>query len=186
MSARKIGPENENPIDNIMYSIAECMVPIYYKWGWTPNFITALSMLSSLVGAYLFHIKYLVGGTLMVMLGYYFDCCDGYMARKYSMITEYGDYFDHITDIFTFAVLLYVFWLKKKDLPNFMNRVLLLVLSISLCAVHYGCQEILYDKNESPSFAKFRILCPNKKMIKYTRFFGGGSLQLLMCLSIIL
>jgi phosphatidylglycerophosphate synthase len=31
-------------------------------------------------------------------ISYFFDCCDGYYARKYNMCTKFGDFYDHVKD----------------------------------------------------------------------------------------
>jgi len=36
---------------------------------------------------------------LFLMISYYFDMMDGYIARKYDQVTEFGDWFDHISDL---------------------------------------------------------------------------------------
>ena len=54
------------------------------------------------------------------MLGYYFDCIDGPMARKYNMVTVFGDYYDHGTDIICFTLVnYYYFTLYNFSFSNF-------------------------------------------------------------------
>ena len=37
-----------------------------------------------------------------MFVGYFFDCMDGHFARKYNMVTEFGDMYDYITDLSKF------------------------------------------------------------------------------------
>ena len=50
--------------------------------------------------------------------------------------------------------------------------------------VHMSCQEIIYGKNESPLIHLFNIENCNKK-IKYSKYFGAGTLNLLIFLMIL-
>jgi len=34
------------------------------------------------------------------LISYMFDCWDGYYARKYNMESKFGDYYDHVSDMF--------------------------------------------------------------------------------------
>lgn len=49
-----------------------------------------------------------------------------------------------------------------------------------------GCQEKIYQKNESPTLNYMMKLCPDEKIIKYTKFFGVGTFQIFLTLVIIL
>ena len=187
-SARKIPTKYEYRIDNILYYLVENTVPLYYKLGLTPNMITMLSFAFALAGLYVFYYnEQTLLGACLLFLGYYWDCCDVYMARKYDMVTKYGDVLDHVTDWLTMALLLYVFWLKKKNRRHFYRMLCIIFVLGALCAVHIGCQEKIYEKSEteSPSLVFLTNLCPNPFMIRFTRFFGTGTAQLMLCMMVV-
>ena len=49
---RKIPPEFENPIDNILISIAIQLNPVFHKLQLTPNHLTTISILFGIASAY--------------------------------------------------------------------------------------------------------------------------------------
>ena len=55
--------------------------------------------------------KYIIG-TILWFLSYYFDCADGKMARKFKMISKFGDIYDHTSDIIKHLLLFYVLYKK--------------------------------------------------------------------------
>ena len=36
------------------------------------------------------------------------DCLDGFYARKYNMTSQFGDYLDHLSDVFKTTCLFYI------------------------------------------------------------------------------
>ena len=48
-----------------------------------------------------------------------------------------------------------------------------------------GCQEKIYNKDESKSLSHLKILCPNTNHIKYLKYFVPGTCQLLVTLTLI-
>lgn len=52
-------------------------------------------------------------------LGYYFDCLDGFYARKYNACTLFGCWFDHLNDIITTCAFFALFIYKKMFVTSF-------------------------------------------------------------------
>jgi len=183
---RKIPEEFENPIDNLIYkSVDDCCIYLK-KLNFTPNMITTLSAIFGLLSIYFIcQEKFILGGGLY-FISYYFDCVDGYYARKYDMVTEFGDWYDHAKDVLVFAGIVWVLIYKKLY-----SGLIFLVPILLLTFIHFGCQEIYYDKGESKtlnftkSFTKYfcRINIDNKESISHmmqtTKYFGCGTLILL-------
>ena len=75
----------------------------------TPNMITGLSLLLGISsGVSMYYDKYKLAA-LLNFLAYFFDCVDGHLARKFDMVTVFGDYFDHYSDLVKFGIILYMF-----------------------------------------------------------------------------
>ena len=113
---------------------------------------------------------------------------DGHMARKYKMFSKYGDIYDHVSDsikfILIFATLIYI------DYKKILIVLPIIIIALIGCAVQIGCQELYYDKNESPTLNIYIKLCPvqNKddkqnllNTIKYTRFIGPPTIIINIC-----
>ena len=180
MDGLKLKPGQENPFDNILYYFSAKVAPIFHKNKITPNQVTFFSFICSLLSMYCLYKKKYIYSALLWLLSYFFDCLDGYLARKYKQFSKFGDLYDHISDIFSFILLLYIFDLKKKY-----KELRIIVVFIILTMVHISCQEKIYNKKkESLSLNSFNI-CPYHNMIKLTRWFGPGTLNLVIIMFIL-
>ena len=110
---RKLPDNDENPIDSIIYKfIVVPLSPFLHNVGFTPNVLTFISAMLQFYSIYcLQNDDYHLFGAFYI-LGYIADCFDGYIARTYDQVTEFGDMFDHVTDLSASALLLY-FSLQK-------------------------------------------------------------------------
>ena len=48
--------------------------------------------------------------------------------------------------------------------------------------MHNGCREKMYDSGEDTVQSKAIMFCPDTKMIRFTRFCGGGTVVFVMIL----
>jgi len=179
----KVPSELNNPIDNIFVNIGEYLSPFFKKLNFTPNILTTISFASGLLSSY-FYIKnkYLFSG-IFILLDVFFDDFDGYYARKYDMVTKFGDWYDHITDLIVFILILFLIF-KKYNIINDWKYYLpyvAIILVITL-SIHLGCADKYYDKNESQSLHLLTKICPAKDkkniygVMKYLKLGGVGSL----------
>ncbi len=116
---------------------------------------------------------------LMFMIGYYFDCADGFYAGKYKMTTTFGDYYYHINDQLKILMILFVMYSKSSC--KFFN-ILPIIASLTLLSIiHLGCQEKVYGKDESPTMDSLKHLCDVRnntiQSMKITKYFGTGTLM---------
>jgi phosphatidylglycerophosphate synthase len=175
----KIPAKFENPIDNVLIYICDNLNTIFYKLNFTPNIITTLSLVITLIGIWCIYNTHYRIGAILIFIGYFFDCADGNYARKYNMVSKFGDYYDHISDIFKIillAIIIYNLKIKKK------TKIILLVISllfILLLTIHMGCQEKYY--NSPSSLDPIKPLCLKKEHITYTRYGGCGTFFVVLC-----
>lgn len=186
---RKIESEFENPVDNFFIAISKVISGPLVNIGITPNMVTTLSFICGLISVYLLYKdKYLLSGSLFI-LGYFFDCMDGYIARKYNMISKFGDLYDHYTDIIVNIALLIVFMCKKMDIKLKVILFVLIFIFIFCSLTHLGCQEKYYElieKNSKEGILYNLVkMCKRKEMIRITRFFGTGSYTIFIFLIIV-
>lgn len=74
----------------------------------TPNQITLTSFFIALIAVWCFFLGtpwMLVLGGLLYQLSYILDCCDGYVARKKKLSSNFGFWLDHILDELKLALL---------------------------------------------------------------------------------
>lgn len=182
----KIPTELDNPIDVILYNQVDRDLDFYKKLGLTPNILTTISLVLSLLSIYNFYYdNYFLGG-LLFFISYYFDCADGKMARKYKMFTKYGDLYDHYSDFAKSIILFYVIY--KKSPAKFKKVLIIAIILFSLNVFFINCQEKIYGKNEESNFLDFFNLnlenCEEK--IQYLKYFGPGTSTMFLSLCILL
>lgn len=184
---RKLSPELECPVDNVFYYAVEHIAPIVHDMGLTPNMLTGISLLFG-IGAAGFALNYAFElSALFYAVSYLFDCLDGYVARKYNIVSKFGDKFDHISDSVKVAVLILALCFVNWKL--FLLVLPILVYVNLVLYFHMAYQEMYYDNPEdSDSLASLNwvlhIYTPRKKdvaqTLKYTRHFGCGTKTLVI------
>ena len=173
---RKIYKIHDNPIDNVIIDIAHWMnVNVFTYLHFTPNILTTISLLFGIISPIFFYKKQYTLASVCFLLSYFFDCADGDYARTYDMVTEFGDYYDHVSDIVKFILLLIVIIFHKIDVKwKIMFVVIFISLGILSC-IHLGCQEKIYDPEANDILSKLIPICNNEKNIVWTRYFGVGT-----------
>lgn len=186
---KKVPDSMENPIDVMIYDSTDPINTELNKIPWmTPNAITAFGMVVG-IASLLFYIK---GdwklSILFFMLYYYFDCMDGYYARKYNKISVFGDYFDHARDLYISLTMLVLIFIKLSGGSDKMVFIIGTIIVVGLCIFYVGCQESIGQKvgmlNEGTSgtlnWAK--CACPDpENMIKISRFCSPIIVVLFIC-----
>jgi len=179
--SRKLKEEDENPIDNLVYKVVEILDPIFYKLKFTPNIITTLSIIFGILSIYYFIKKNYICIPLYV-ISYILDCSDGYYARKYNMVTKFGDYYDHISDILVHYILLYLIYIKTKVRYK-IPLIITIIIFTFLISYHIALQELIYNKEVESEwlnvYITFFISNLNKDNIRWSRYFGCGTYNLI-------
>ena len=185
-SGRKLNPDEENPIDNMMIMVVDKLAPIFKKMNYTPNGITTLSAIFSGVGLYHLYNHELIPFTIYILLAHLCDDMDGYYARIYNMVTDSGDAYDHLKDLVVGICYVYIFY-TQYNILNFPVLIVILCCMLLLGAMFVGCQESLVsEENKSSSLSIFKALGPKKSNCKqyigYLRYFGPGTLIIILIL----
>jgi hypothetical protein len=189
---RKIPKIYENPIDNFLIDICENTSEIAYNNGITPNMITTLSNISCIITLiFLFNLKFYLAA-LFFLISYYFDCMDGYVARKYKQTSKFGDYYDHISDIIKLLLVLVALYYINKE--KFFKVIPFIIITCILQFIHLGCQELYSEYENSDFLNNLVVICPvkdNKNInnvhhsLEMTKYFGSGTFNVVMVISII-
>ena len=199
-SSRKLPKNLDNPIDNfILDYIVEPINPLFYKIGMTPNKLTGVSGIFGLLSVYCVYKSNYILASLLYAISYIFDCFDGNFARKYNMVTEFGDWFDHIKDNVIVILLIIALYNTKKDNSIKIITFIIFIIFTTLTLLYVNEQERYYhSKNDnilkSESLEKFGSVfknltdpnIPPEDKLKYLRYFGCGSFNLYICLVILL
>ena len=172
----------ECPIDIYIFKLIDAHLETFYKIGLTPNMVTTLSIVFGLMAAYAIMQDRLGLAAFCWLIAYYLDCVDGKLARKYQMVSKFGDLYDHIGDLLKLIAVIYALFYSKTEKTTDKQWVfigIILFLGI-LQVIHMGYQECIYDKKEeSPYLNIVRLLFVNEEnaeaIIKYTKYFGCGT-----------
>ena len=179
---RKIPVEIENPIDNFCINIAEVTSPFFKDLNFTPNTITTFSLITGIMSITSYIKGDYTASAFYYFSSYIFDCCDGFYARKYDMVTDFGDRYDHYKDFLVASILLFFIvkrYLAAKGIVRFLPFLYLIFMLTQ--SVQVGCQERLFNRSGEPNFLNsFKQVCPVGDddiydFMKTVRFGGIGT-----------
>ena len=95
------------------------------------------------------------------------------------MVTKFGDYYDHVTDLLLAVILLWLIVKKYKNFNDWRSYIPFgFIVPLLTTFMYLGCQEKYYGKKQSDTLNITKMFCPynNKKKIfncmKYIRHFG--------------
>ena len=180
----KLSPNQENPIDILLAKLANKMKKKFHLLHFTPNHITTLSLIFGLGSVFLLYKDKYIPSIIFFLISYFFDVLDGIYARTYNMVTKFGDYYDHSKDLLiNFLYISMIIYKCKNRTKLIPLLIILLFFGIGL-TIHMGCQENIYNSEESESLTIFKKFCNSgaNQKIKYTRFFGCGTFILVICI----
>ena len=182
----KLDNKYNNPVDILLEKLYEPFIEPLHKVGVTPNMLTTTSMLCGLYSAKLILDKRPKEAALFFALNYIFDCMDGHMARRFDMETNFGDWYDHITDWLTFGFIGYALFKTNKY-----NRKTIIILSLIFMlltlnmTIWIGCQEKVYNKDVGKSISFYKKVCndPETDLLR-TKLLGVGTMNVFTILVI--
>ena len=183
---KKIKSEYDNIFDTRCYDIADLLSSTFRYLQFTPNMITYLNIIMSILSIYyLFYENYNLG-VLFLVIRVILDCCDGYNARKYNQETLFGDLLDHYSDYIYYFCLFYILLVKI----NWKNRIVFIIIFVFLVCtsiVHIGCTENYYiaKKGTNTQLSKLKNLCKRKELIHYIKYFGPGTLHVFIVMTLL-
>jgi phosphatidylglycerophosphate synthase len=176
---KKIKDNLENPIDFLIINyLCEPLSELIHNNfpNITPNMLTTIGLIFGILSIICLYKNLYIASFILFWISYFFDCLDGYYARKYNMVTQIGDYYDHIRDfIINIGIVILITSKLKSSNQKYIFVFILIILFIFMC-VHLGCQEKIYNQNSILS--NMTKLCPNEKYINITKYFGCGTYML--------
>lgn len=177
---RKIKGDYNSVIDDFLIGLCEPVSEPLHKLSFTPNMITTIGLFIGLLSIFFFWKRMYIASFVCVWICYWFDCLDGYYARKYKMETVFGDYYDHFRDIFVTGVLA-LFILTRLNAPYKYIFAICIAIVSYLIACQMGCQEKNSDYREANhTLTIFERLCPSKSFIINTRIAGCVSVVIVI------
>ena len=187
---RKIPFDYEGPVDIFFVAAAEKLNPFFKRLNFTPNHITTIAVFFKILTLYYFYYNNYKLAILCSLLQYYFDCCDGNYARKYDMVTKFGDLYDHLTD-YAYAILLIIMLIRKNfSMQKKIGFVIICILIGSLTFEHVMCTESYLNEKNIKRYSlinKFnRVEKEPTDCLNKTKDFSLGTLNLVIAILIYL
>ncbi len=172
-----IKPQGEI-INNILYRpLSFPMVLLSAKLKLTPNFITFISLLCSIISAIFFGLGRVYLGALFFFLRQYFDCVDGALARMTNKFSKFGAMFDAIGD--GVGVLIVMIAITIEQYLRLGTNIVFIYLGLLLLSNFIGL--FYYYSVKSRYFKNLRAGQQSKKLSSKTKhnslvnFFGFDS-----------
>lgn len=161
----------DNLFDNAMYNLSEKISPTLYKYNITPNQITILGIISGLVACYYLYIDQLHLSLVFIILSCFLDDLDGHHARKYKLVSKFGDLLDHFGDILKTACLIYVIYSKYYN--DFYNIKELILIILVVNFIHNSCIYEILDKHNTIFNRKYCVYPKNniENILNITKHF---------------
>lgn len=177
----KLPPELDNPIDTLYYRVCEYTSEFFHKHGFTPNMITTIGNVFRIMTLYLMYKRRFRLAAVMWLFAYYFDCLDGYVARKYKMASKWGSMYDHVSDILFLILVIISIWRINPKL--FVWFLVIFIPSWLLCGYFYSLQESYYDNDTHTGLDMVILhsLFPKtskknaERKLRYMRYFGPAT-----------
>jgi phosphatidylglycerophosphate synthase len=189
---RKLDRNDENFLENLILDLSEPLYPYFKQLNFTPNTITSLSFIFGLLAVYFLIHNKINYFAVSFLVSYIFDCMDGAYARKYKMTTQFGDLYDHATDLIVGFALIYISF--KKYYNQLTPNIIIAFLTFTfLMQMHMGCQQANYQtskdkgnkkKDEGETLDILQRLCLNPEHISWTKYFSPVS-YVLFCILLV-
>lgn len=149
---QKLPVDLDCPIDNVFHRLVPYVCEIGRAFSLSANDMTTVSLIFGVIAviglvkqnALLFVFGY--------MMSYFFDCVDGAYARRYNMVTQFGDWYDHVKDVVVNVVIAFLLirmaWKKGGEWCRYgLLIILMCVLPLSLS--HLNLMEIYHERDPS-------------------------------------
>ena len=181
---RKIDSKYDDFFDNIFIYIISLLSPLFKYLKFIPNMITIISIFFSILCIYNLHTNNYNYAGIYLLLSYFFDCFDGFYARKYKMETEFGDLLDHYSDYIFYLFLYYFLFFKIKFKQH--NYIIIFIIILTLSSLfHLACTEhYTTDNVVNKQLKSLKQYCKKKEYIHYSKYLGPGTF--IISISIIL
>ena len=154
----KIPFKEDNFLDVLNIKVARKMFPFFRTLNLTPNNLTTISGVLSLVSSLNFVQQKFVSSAILFYISYFFDCVDGNYARTYEMYSKFGDKYDHYKDAIC-HIILYLVYYKYNTLPKkvFLTVFLFYVIFFVTMYLHLACIED-YISRKKPEYNSFNSI----------------------------
>lgn len=174
-------------LDDELYSLANKLNPYFHNMGFTANMLTCLSIFFTILSMIMFYKDYRFLAVIFYFINYYFDCADGSFARKYKMVSDYGDLLDHLSDVLGTLILVIILYIKNKKL--LIKLIPVGIILFLIVSNDIGCDKLIKEKiNKNVLKSKTMDYTKHLCLIKsphFIYFFNTSTVMILICVIIL-
>ena len=165
--------KNVDIIDKaILRYFCEPVAPLFRATGHTANSISVYGLFFTIGSLYYLAQDHMIRFTIYFWIAYLFDCLDGYYARKYNMVTELGDLFEHVRDLISLVLTALICCLQYVVTQRIM---FLTVLANLATGLHVACtQKNHVDRDYVETLDLLQILCFDNNISSMAPHYGVG------------
>ena len=175
----------------IQKKFSKIILPYLHKIPFmSPNILTTIRNFIVFYIYYSIMIKkyYSNQGLLIIIVGI-LDILDGDYARAYNMTTSFGDKYDHVSDLVSTAVFLYILYKTLKNKKYILFPLLFMIFSVLVTM----CNEKLNNKIRKKKILRDSLqfvenICPYNtendiiRFLRKYRYFGYGTYYVVLSL----
>lgn len=135
----------------ISHNLVLPTLEFWHGLGFSANGLTTLSALFGAHFLYSLHTNQHLASIASLVVSFYFDYADGMFARKYDQTSNFGDAYDHITDLIVIFGGVYLIYTKspKSWRPKLIAAILLYGI---IASIHHTCYEFACSDCQHNSF----------------------------------
>ena len=196
LPGEKLPPTQLGVVDNVINIAAyPCGDTMHMRLGLNPNGITGIGAITGVAAIGCLWARNVVAFSIFLWVNYPLDNADGYVARKYGLVSSFGDAFDHGKDFLVAVGLAWVAF-TRLHAAQYPRTLILMVLAILISLANSGCQDRVRDKMrrtqcyddvaettqtlQTLSYVQKMCLGNPEQTIRFTRWCGNGMMMLVV------
>lgn len=160
-------------IDNlIMRRICEPCAPILKSTNHTANLISTYGCIFMIGALYNLYNDNIFRFSTYFWISYVLDCLDGYYARRYNMVTKFGDIFEHVRDVLS---LLFIVCICCYKYHVNMQVIMITLIACGLTCINVACvQNRFVDRSYDETLDIFKCVCFHNRLHDISMYYGVG------------
>ena len=170
--------EDMGVLDRALTRATQPTLAAWHAVGATPNVLTTLGLITSLLSVLALWLGSWWALPAMAARAY-FDFADGMLARKYAQTSVFGDWYDHVVDVFGFTIpFVAVLLLKSPSRRAVLTNAALVGGFGAMFSAYMGClQQQSASAGPSASISWLKRACFSPRLL---RVFDNGTFYVLL------
>jgi len=189
--------EVRHPLERWNYQWCRDHADSFRSMGLTPNMVTFMALVVRMIGVWCLWNRYYVMFVVFMYAGMLLDSMDGTMARKFNMFSNFGDAFDHYSDLYVYIIIFAIMVCRLKHNVTLLILFAVLIFLISWLSIimmgtcslykHNGHSSGVVSYNVAQKFCKCKTSEEGlKRQACYLQWFDAMPMNLMFFILIII